>query len=201
MVIPRFVRQALAGEPLTVFGTGRAGALLLPRARRGPGADRLIAADRACGRAVNLGSSEQVSIDGLAARVIAATGSASGISRSSYLEAYGSGYEDMQRRVPDCTLAADLVGFARDPAAWTTSSRPSSRTRSAGPARRRRERGVPGMSRPEPRRTATGWRATRTAHAQPQARRQLGAGRPRRRVAGAGLAGRGAGRGAGAVAW
>jgi UDP-glucose 4-epimerase len=71
----------------------------------------LVSLDQASGRAVNLGSSEQVSINQLARRVIAATGSASRIERSSYLDAYGSGYEDMQRRVPDCSLARELTGF------------------------------------------------------------------------------------------
>ncbi len=60
---------------------------------------------------MNLGSSEQVSIGELARRVIRLTGSASAIERLSYLEVLGSGYEDMMRRVPDCTLAGDLVGF------------------------------------------------------------------------------------------
>jgi UDP-glucose 4-epimerase len=71
----------------------------------------LTETEGARGRAVNLGSSEQVSITGLAERVAAATGSRAGITHSSYLEAYGPGYEDMQRRVPDCTLARGLVGF------------------------------------------------------------------------------------------
>jgi UDP-glucose 4-epimerase len=111
MVIPRFVRQALANEPLTVFGTGTQVRCFCHVLDVIPALTALIASDRACGRAVNLGSSEQVSIGQLAERVIAATGSASGITRSSYLEAYGSGYEDMQRRVPDCSLARELTGF------------------------------------------------------------------------------------------
>ena len=111
MVIPRFVRQALAGEPLTVFGTGDQIRCFCHVHDVVPALTALIGSDAACGRAVNLGSSEQVSISQLAQRVIAATGSASGIVRSSYLEAYGAGYEDMLRRVPDCTLARDLVGF------------------------------------------------------------------------------------------
>jgi UDP-glucose 4-epimerase len=53
-----------------------------------------------------------ITIEGLARRVITLTHSPSGLTRASYLEAYGAGYEDMERRVPDCTLAADLVGFA-----------------------------------------------------------------------------------------
>jgi UDP-glucose 4-epimerase len=112
MVIPRFVRQALAGQPLTVFGSGRQVRCFCHVQDVVPALPRLIAADRACGRAVNLGSTEQVSIEDLARRVITLTGSASGLARASYLEAYGAGYEDMERRVPDCTLAADLVGFA-----------------------------------------------------------------------------------------
>ncbi len=112
MVIPRFVRQALAGQPLTVFGSGQQVRCFCDVRDVVPALPRLISADRACGRAVNLGSTEQVSIEDLAHRVITLTGSASGITRASYLAAYGAGYEDLERRVPDCTLAADLVGFA-----------------------------------------------------------------------------------------
>ncbi len=111
MVIPRFVRQGLSGEPLTVFGTGDQVRCFCHVHDVIPALIALTETEAARGRAVNLGSSEQVSITGLAERVIAATGSRSGISRSSYLEAYGDGYEDMQRRVPDCTLARGLVGF------------------------------------------------------------------------------------------
>jgi UDP-glucose 4-epimerase len=112
MVIPRFARQALAGQPLTVFGTGEQIRCFCHVLDVVPALASLAVCDAAVGRAVNLGSSEQVSIGDLARRVIEAAGSSSGIERSSYLEAYGSGYEDMQRRVPDCALARELVGFA-----------------------------------------------------------------------------------------
>jgi UDP-glucose 4-epimerase len=112
MVIPRFVRQALTREPLTVFGTGDQIRCFCHVLDVVPALHRLIMSDEAAGHAVNLGSSEQVSIAELARRVIKATGSSSGIEHSSYLEVYGSGYEDMQRRVPNCDLAAQLVGFA-----------------------------------------------------------------------------------------
>jgi UDP-glucose 4-epimerase len=111
MVIPRFVRQGLAGEPLTVFGTGDQIRCFCHVHDVIPALLALTETPDARGRAVNLGSSEQVTIAGLAERVIAATGSGGGIERSSYLDAYGPGYEDMQRRVPDCTLARGLVGF------------------------------------------------------------------------------------------
>jgi UDP-glucose 4-epimerase len=112
MVIPRFVRQALTGQPLTVFGSGEQIRCFCHVQDVVPALIRLVSADRAVGLAVNLGSSEQISIGELARRVIDATGSASIIEQTSYLEAYGTGYEDMQRRVPNCDLARDLVGFA-----------------------------------------------------------------------------------------
>jgi UDP-glucose 4-epimerase len=111
MVLPRFVRQGLAREPLTVFGTGDQVRCFCHVHDVIPALIALTETEGARGRAVNLGSSEQVSITGLAERVAAATGSRAGITHSSYLEAYGPGYEDMQRRVPDCTLARGLVGF------------------------------------------------------------------------------------------
>jgi UDP-glucose 4-epimerase len=111
MVIPRFARQGLAGKPLTLFGTGDQVRCFCHVQDVIPALIALLETQDARGRAVNLGSSEQVSIAGLAERVIAATGSGGGIVRSSYLEAYGAGYEDMERRVPDCTLARGLVGF------------------------------------------------------------------------------------------
>ena len=77
MVIPRFVRQALAGEPLTVFGTGEQVRCFCHVHDVIPALTALIETDQACGRAVNLGSSEQVSIGELARRVIRLTGSAS----------------------------------------------------------------------------------------------------------------------------
>jgi UDP-glucose 4-epimerase len=111
MVIPRFARQALAGEALTVFGSGEQVRCFCHVADVVPALVALVESDDAQGQAVNLGSSEQVSIEELAQRVIAAAESDSTIVRISYLEAMGSGYEDMMRRVPDCTLARELVGF------------------------------------------------------------------------------------------
>ncbi len=111
MVIPRFAQRALEGEPLTVFGTGEQVRCFCHVGDVVPALVALVQCDAAQGRAVNLGSSEQVSINELARRVIEAAGSASTINRVSYLDAMGPGYEDMMRRVPDCTLAGELVGF------------------------------------------------------------------------------------------
>jgi UDP-glucose 4-epimerase len=77
-----------------------------------PALTTLMATPAAYGRAVNLGSNEPTTITDLAKRIIIATASTSAISYSPYLDAYGPGYEDMQRRIPDCTLARTLCGFA-----------------------------------------------------------------------------------------
>jgi len=111
MVIPRFVRQARAGEPLTIFGSGAQVRCFCHVDDVVPALAALIMAPAARGRAVNLGSTEQVSIGALAQRVIQLTGSASATTQVPYAAAYGPGYEDMERRVPDCSLAGDLVGF------------------------------------------------------------------------------------------
>ncbi|KAA5838335.1 NAD-dependent epimerase/dehydratase family protein [Saccharopolyspora hirsuta] len=111
MVIPRLVGQALQGRPLTIFGTGRQIRCFCHVADVVPALIRLVRLDRAQGMAVNLGSTEQVSIEDLAARIIAMTGSPSSTVRVPYEEAYGPGYEDMQRRVPDCSRARELIGF------------------------------------------------------------------------------------------
>ena len=111
MVIPRFVKQALAGEPVTVFGTGQQIRCFCHVHDVVPALVRLVRTPQAMGRAVNLGSTEQVTIEQLANLVIELTGSRSGVTRTPYEQVYGSGYEDMQRRVPDTSLARELVGF------------------------------------------------------------------------------------------
>ncbi len=111
MVVPTFVRQALAGEPLTVFGDGTqsrsftyvgdvVGALL-----------KLMVEPRAVGEVFNIGNVEEVSIRGLAERVKALTGSASEIVTIPYDQAYEAGFEDMPRRVPDLTKIEALIGY------------------------------------------------------------------------------------------
>ncbi len=76
-----------------------------------PALIRLADCESAYGRVVNLGRSEQIRIAGLARLVIAVTGSASRGTSTPYGEAYGSGYEDIPRRVPGCSLAGRLAGF------------------------------------------------------------------------------------------
>ncbi|CAM03186.1 UDP-glucose 4-epimerase [Saccharopolyspora erythraea NRRL 2338] len=111
MVIPRMVNQALQGRPLTIFGTGRQVRCFCHVDDVVPALVELVQLDKARGSAVNLGSGEQVSIAELAARIIEMTGSSSDTVRVPYEQAYGPGYEDMQRRVPDCSRARELIGF------------------------------------------------------------------------------------------
>ncbi len=111
MVIPNFVRQALAGEPISVFGDGTqsrsfthvhdvVGALL-----------RLIAEPQAIGRVINIGNTQEVTILQLAERVKELTGSKSPIKIIPYDQAYESGFEDMPRRVPDLSRIKSLIGY------------------------------------------------------------------------------------------
>lgn len=111
MVLPTFVRQALAGEPITVFGDGRqsrsftyvgdvVGALL-----------KLMVEPRAIGRVFNVGNPQEVTINDLAARVKRMTESNSPIVLVPYDKAYDAGFEDMPRRVPDLTRIRELIGY------------------------------------------------------------------------------------------
>jgi UDP-glucose 4-epimerase len=111
MVIPRFVSQALKGEPLTVYGDGRQTRCFCYVGDVVRGLIRLSEHPEASGRAYNLGGNEEVSMEALAHQIIELAGSPSKIRFVPYDEAYEEGFEDMQRRVPDTTRAHDLVGF------------------------------------------------------------------------------------------
>jgi len=111
MVVPRFVRQALAGEPLTVYGDGGQSRCFADVADVVWGVLRLAEHPGAVGEVFNLGSTEEVTILELARRVIALTGSRSQIVFVPYDEAYEPGFEDMRRRVPDLSRAATLIGY------------------------------------------------------------------------------------------
>lgn len=111
MVIPNFVRQALAGDPITVFGDGQQTRSFGYVGDIVEGIIRLAIEERAIGQVFNLGNTEEISVLDLARRVKAATGSASPIVLVPYEEAYDAGFEDMPRRVPSLDKAAALVGY------------------------------------------------------------------------------------------
>ena len=111
MVIPTFVKQALAGRPITVYGDGKqsrcfgyvgdvVGALI-----------QLMDNNAAVGNVFNIGSNEEITILDLAQRVKELTHSHSEIVFVPYDEAYEEGFEDMPRRIPDITKVRELVGF------------------------------------------------------------------------------------------
>jgi UDP-glucose 4-epimerase len=111
MVIPRFVQQALKGEPLQVHGTGKQSRCFLHVRDAVEAFVKLIEHPGAVGEVFNIGSQEEVTIEELAARVIRLTGSRSRLERVPYEEAYEEGYEDMPRRVPDIAKIHALIGF------------------------------------------------------------------------------------------
>lgn len=111
MVLPTFVSQAMAGAPLTVFGDGEQSRCFchvedVVRALIG-----LLNDTRAEGDVFNVGATEEITILELAEKVIDVTGSKSSIRLIPYHQAYGEGFEDMQRRVPNTTKINHLIGW------------------------------------------------------------------------------------------
>ena len=112
MVIPNFVRQALAGEPITVHGDGTQTRSFTYVGDVVNGLIALALEPRALGQVFNIGNPEEISILDLARRIRTAAGSASKIVLVPYDQAYEAGFEDMPRRVPDITKIRNLVGYA-----------------------------------------------------------------------------------------
>jgi UDP-glucose 4-epimerase len=112
MVLPRFVRQALAGEPITIYGDGEQSRCFSDVADIIDATVKLAEQPAAEGQVFNIGSKEEVTIRELAEKVIAATGSNSKIVYVPYDEAYAPGFEDMRRRVPDLEKIELLIGYA-----------------------------------------------------------------------------------------
>jgi UDP-glucose 4-epimerase len=111
MVLPRFVEQALNGDPVTAYGDGKQTRTFtyvkdVVRALMG-----LMQTDKAAGEAFNIGGIEEISSLHLAERVIQKTGSASPIHMIPYEEAFEKDFEDMQRRVPSIEKIKTLIGF------------------------------------------------------------------------------------------
>jgi UDP-glucose 4-epimerase len=112
MVVPTFVRQALAGEPMTVHGDGGQRRCFCHVKDVVRAIADLMERDDAPGQVFNIGSTEEVSILELANRVHAATRSESEIRLVAYDEAYDTGFEDMRRRIPDTGKVRAFMGWA-----------------------------------------------------------------------------------------
>jgi len=111
MVIPTFVKQALADRPLTVYGDGTQTRCFTHVADVVGALIKLMDHPEAVGQVFNIGSDEEVSIGELAELVKVLTGSPSDIVLVPYHEAYEEGFEDMPRRVPDLSKIGRLVGY------------------------------------------------------------------------------------------
>lgn len=111
MVIPTFVKQALAGRPITVYGSGKQSRCFCHVGDVVGGLMKLMDTDAAVGEVFNVGSNQEISIVDLAKRVKELTNSESEIVFVPYDEAYEEGFEDMPRRIPDISKVNKLVGF------------------------------------------------------------------------------------------
>ena len=111
MVLPNFVRQALAGEPITVFGDGTQSRSFTFVGDVVDALVKLALEPRAVGHVFNIGNTEEITIGDLAKRVRMVTSSRSPIRNIPYDEAYEAGFEDMPRRVPDIAKIRQLIGF------------------------------------------------------------------------------------------
>jgi len=112
MVLPNLLEQALAGKPMTVYGTGMQSRCFCSVHDIVEGLVRFMTCSDASGRVINLGTQEEVSIMDLALRIKQLTGSNSEIVLVPYDQAYGPGFDDMKRRVPDTRRAFEVLGWA-----------------------------------------------------------------------------------------
>jgi len=111
MVIPTFVRQALANQPITVYGDGTQSRSFTYVGDVVEGLISLVEEPRAVGEVFNIGNGEEITIGALAERVKALADSRSSIVNIPYDQAYEEGFEDMPRRVPDIRKIGALVGY------------------------------------------------------------------------------------------
>jgi UDP-glucose 4-epimerase len=111
MVIPNFVRQALAGQPITVFGDGTQSRSFTYVGDVVRAMVALINEPAAVGHVFNIGHGAEISINALAEKVKSLTSSPSEVVHIPYDRAYESGFEDMPRRVPDTGKLQALIGF------------------------------------------------------------------------------------------
>ena len=111
MVVPRFIKSALDNEPITVYGDGNQTRCFAHVYDVIDAVISIAFSDKTIGKVINIGNNSEISINNLAKKIIAETNSSSEIVYVSYKEAYGDGFEDMERRVPNLDLIYDLVGW------------------------------------------------------------------------------------------
>jgi len=111
MVIPRIVEQALKGQPLKIYGTGRQSRCFCHVKDVIAGLTGLMQCEKAPGRVYNVGSDQEITIEALADKIIALTGSPSQKQFLSYEQAYGKPFDDMMRRVPSLERIRQTIGY------------------------------------------------------------------------------------------
>jgi len=111
MVVPKFVKSALMGRPLTIFGDGKQSRCFADVADVIDGMIKLIADKKAEGEIFNIGTTEEITIEDLAKKIIEVTNSSSDIEYIRYEEAYEKGFEDMRKRIPDLSKIKQFVGY------------------------------------------------------------------------------------------
>ena len=111
MVVPRFVKAALASEPITIYGDGNQTRCFTHVYDVVDAVIAIAFAENTIGKVINIGNDFEISINNLAKKIIDETGSKSEIVYVPYAEAYGDGFEDMERRVPNINLISQLVGW------------------------------------------------------------------------------------------
>jgi UDP-glucose 4-epimerase len=111
MVVPRFVRQALQGEPITVYGDGEQSRSFTDVSDTVRATMALSMSAAAIGSVFNIGNGHEITVNDLAARVKALTGSTSPIVHVPYEQAYEQGFEDTRRRVPDISKLRATIDF------------------------------------------------------------------------------------------
>jgi UDP-glucose 4-epimerase len=111
MVVPRFVQFALKNKPITIYGNGEQTRCFGHVLDAVDAVVRIAFADNTIGKVINIGNNYEISINDLAKKVIEQTNSKSEIVYVPYEEAYGDGFEDMERRVPNIELIKSLVGW------------------------------------------------------------------------------------------
>jgi UDP-glucose 4-epimerase len=111
MVVPRFVQFALKNEPITIYGNGEQTRCFGHVLDAVDAVVRIAFAENTIGKVINIGNDYEISINDLAKNVIEQTNSKSEIVYVPYEEAYGDGFEDMERRVPNIELIKSLVGW------------------------------------------------------------------------------------------
>jgi UDP-glucose 4-epimerase len=111
MVVPRFVQFALKNEPITIYGNGEQTRCFGHVQDAVDAVVKIAFADNTIGKVINIGNDFEISINDLAKKVIEQTNSKSEIVYVPYEEAYGDGFEDMERRVPNIELIKSLVGW------------------------------------------------------------------------------------------